>query len=151
MKRLYRDKSNEMIAGVCSGIANYLDIDPTVVRLLFVLFFFLAGGGLWIYLVLWIIMPEHPDTKEKVVEVKEKISSPKKVATPKAPSAPKPALKKAPAKKSAVKTKVARKTGASRSSSASIAVKKTLTKIPPVNPTAVKEASTKKPEAGTEK
>jgi len=150
MKRLYRDESNEMIAGVCSGIANYLDIDPTVVRLLFVLFFFLAGGGLWIYLVLWVIMPEHPNTKEKVVEVKEKTSSLKKMAAPKAPAASKPAPKKVPEKKSAVKTKVARKTGAGRSSSASIAVKKTLTKTPASKSAAGKKSSTKKPETGTD-
>jgi phage shock protein C len=72
MKRLYRDKSNEMIGGVCSGIAEYLDVDVTIIRLLFVLFTFMGGGGLWIYLVLWFIMPEKPLVLSEAVEAKER-------------------------------------------------------------------------------
>lgn len=127
MKRLYRDKSNEIIAGVCSGIANYLDIDPTVVRLLFVLFFFLAGGGLWIYLVLWVIMPEDPAYKkdEAAVDVKEKLTEPKKVATPKAKPATKPAAKKAQAKKPAAKTSTTAKATPTKKAAPKAAAKKT--------------------------
>jgi len=59
-KTLTRSKSNRMIAGVCAGLADYLNIDPTVVRLLFVLGFFLAGPGIIIaYLIMAIVTPEQ--------------------------------------------------------------------------------------------
>ncbi|MDP1714296.1 MAG: PspC domain-containing protein [Anaerolineales bacterium] len=60
LKTLTRSKSNRMIAGVCSGLADYLNLDPTVVRLLFVLGFFLAGPGILIaYLIMAIVTPEE--------------------------------------------------------------------------------------------
>ena len=60
LKALTRSKSNRMIAGVCSGLADYLNLDPTVVRLLFVLGFFLAGPGILIaYLIMAIVTPEE--------------------------------------------------------------------------------------------
>ena len=59
-KQLTRSKSNRMIAGVCAGLGDYLGIDPTVVRLLFVLAFFgLHGGLLLAYLIMAIIVPEQ--------------------------------------------------------------------------------------------
>ena len=59
-KALTRSKSDRMIAGVCAGLADYLNIDPTVVRLLFVLGFFLAGPGILIaYLIMAIVTPEQ--------------------------------------------------------------------------------------------
>jgi phage shock protein PspC (stress-responsive transcriptional regulator) len=59
-KTLTRSKSDRMIAGVCAGLADYLNIDPTVVRLLFVLGFFLAGPGILIaYLIMAIVTPEQ--------------------------------------------------------------------------------------------
>ena len=59
-KILTRSKSNRMIAGVCAGIAEYLNIDPTVVRLLFMLGFFAAHMGLVIaYIIIAIITPEE--------------------------------------------------------------------------------------------
>ena len=59
-KPLTRSKSNRMIAGVCAGLADYLNIDPTVVRLLFMLGFFLAGPGIIIaYLIMAIVTPEQ--------------------------------------------------------------------------------------------
>lgn len=57
-KKLTRSTSNRMIAGVCGGLGEYLNIDPTIVRLLFALVFIFAGTGLLIYIILWIIMPE---------------------------------------------------------------------------------------------
>jgi phage shock protein PspC (stress-responsive transcriptional regulator) len=58
-KTLTRSKSNRMIAGVCAGLADYLNVDPTVVRLLFVLGLFLAGPGIAIaYLIMAIVTPE---------------------------------------------------------------------------------------------
>jgi len=59
-KTLTRSKSDRMIAGVCAGLADYLNLDPTVVRLLFVLGFFLAGPGIVIaYLIMAIVTPEQ--------------------------------------------------------------------------------------------
>ena len=59
-KRLYRSQSERMIAGVCGGLADYFDIDPTLVRLLFVLLFFLGGNGILIYLIMLILVPSEP-------------------------------------------------------------------------------------------
>ena len=59
-KPLTRSKSNRMIAGVCAGFADYLNIDPTVVRLLFVLGFFALHGGLVLaYIIMAIVTPEQ--------------------------------------------------------------------------------------------
>lgn len=55
-KRLYRSMNDRMIAGVCGGLANYFDIDPTIVRLAFVLFAFAGGPGIIVYLILWLII-----------------------------------------------------------------------------------------------
>ena len=59
-KQLTRSRSNRMVAGVCAGLGDYLGIDPTVVRLLFVLAFFgLHGGLLLAYLIMAIVVPEQ--------------------------------------------------------------------------------------------
>jgi len=64
-KQLTRSTSDRMIAGVCAGLGEYLNIDPTVVRLLFVLGFFLSGGfGMVIaYLIMALIVPEEAITQ----------------------------------------------------------------------------------------
>ena len=60
VKTLTRSKSNRMIAGVCAGLADYLNMDPTVVRLLFVLGFFALNGGLVVaYIIMAIVTPEE--------------------------------------------------------------------------------------------
>lgn len=46
-----------MIAGVCAGVAQYFNIDPTVVRILWVLFVLMGGSGFLVYVILWILMP----------------------------------------------------------------------------------------------
>lgn len=58
--RLYRDTNDKMLGGVCSGMAAYFRIDPTVVRLLFLVLFFGGGSGFLLYLLLWIILPAKP-------------------------------------------------------------------------------------------
>ncbi|MFY9322323.1 MAG: PspC domain-containing protein [Bacillota bacterium] len=63
MKRLYRSRTGSMIGGVCSGLAEYLEIDPTIVRLAFVLLALYTGIGIAAYLILWIIVP-YPDRGE---------------------------------------------------------------------------------------
>lgn len=60
VKRLYRSRRDRMIAGVCGGIGEYLDIDPTIVRLLFVSGAFLGGPGLLVYFVMMLVVPEEP-------------------------------------------------------------------------------------------
>ncbi|MBY5959264.1 PspC domain-containing protein [Membranicola marinus] len=58
-RKLYRDPENKVIAGVCSGIAAYFDIDdPIWVRLAFAIIFFTAGAGVLLYIILWIVMPK---------------------------------------------------------------------------------------------
>ena len=58
-KKLYRSRENKMIAGVCGGIAEYLDVDPTIVRLVWVLMVFGVGFGVLAYIIAWVIMPER--------------------------------------------------------------------------------------------
>ena len=95
MKRLYRSRSEEMIAGVCGGLADYLNVDPTVIRLVFLLLLFAGGGGLFIYLILWVIMPLEPVEGMGTVEVKEKAEEPlKEVEAPKTSRAKKTASTK---------------------------------------------------------
>ena len=61
MKRLYRSRKNRMIAGVCGGIAEYYNVDPSLVRLLFVFITLITavGPGIIAYIVAWIIVPEQ--------------------------------------------------------------------------------------------
>ncbi len=58
-KRLYRSTENKMIAGVCGGLGEYFDIDPTIVRLIVVASALAAGGGLVAYILAWIIIPQR--------------------------------------------------------------------------------------------
>jgi phage shock protein PspC (stress-responsive transcriptional regulator) len=58
--RLYRNDTDKLLGGVCSGIANYLRVDPTIVRLVFALMVFGAGTGVLLYILLWIILPSKP-------------------------------------------------------------------------------------------
>lgn len=57
-KKLERDEQHKMIAGVCAGLANYFDVDITLVRGIFVISMILHGVGLLPYIILWIIMPK---------------------------------------------------------------------------------------------
>ena len=56
-KKLYLDKANKKIAGVCAGISEYLDIDVTVVRIIFLVALFWATFGFWTYLIIWALAP----------------------------------------------------------------------------------------------
>jgi phage shock protein C len=57
-KRLTRSK-DKMVAGVCAGLANYVNIDPTIMRILFVFIAFVGGASILAYLIMWIVMPEE--------------------------------------------------------------------------------------------
>src|SRR5665648_865764 len=87
-KKLYRSRKDYMIAGVCGGIAEYFDIDSTLVRLLTVLVVLIGGAGVVAYIIAWIVIPKNPeqvsdeafgereDIKEKIIEeVKEHFES----------------------------------------------------------------------------
>lgn len=59
MKRLYRSRKNRVIAGVCGGIAEYLDVDPVLVRIIAVVLLFVGGGSLIAYIIGMIIIPDE--------------------------------------------------------------------------------------------
>jgi phage shock protein C len=59
-KKLYRSNDDRWIAGVCGGIADYFNIDATLVRVLFILFGFVIGGSIILYIILWLIIPQAP-------------------------------------------------------------------------------------------
>ena len=59
MKRLYRSKRDQMICGVCGGIAEYLGVDPTIVRLVWAIFSLAAGTGILLYILAALIMPSE--------------------------------------------------------------------------------------------
>lgn len=73
-KLLYRSEKNKMLAGVCGGIGEYLNIDPTVIRLIFVLLSLLTGiiFGLIIYIVLVFIIPTESEAKERMKKEEKK-------------------------------------------------------------------------------
>lgn len=85
MERLYRSREDKMLGGVCGGIASYFNIDPVIIRLIFIFFLFLEGSGLLAYLVAWVIIPVEPaqpgdvtvdiEKEEKNVEKEENKSS----------------------------------------------------------------------------
>lgn len=59
-KRLYRNQHNKILAGVCSGLGDYFNIDPVIIRLLWVVLSIFGGAGILIYIIAWIIIPEKP-------------------------------------------------------------------------------------------
>ncbi|MDR1865732.1 MAG: PspC domain-containing protein [Bacteroidales bacterium] len=59
-KKLYRQPSDKMIAGVCTGLGEYFGVDCVSIRFVFIVAFFLLSAGLWLYLALWIIIPQFP-------------------------------------------------------------------------------------------
>ncbi len=61
-RRLERDTSNKMIAGVASGVANHFNLDPTLVRVLWVATILLGGFGVIVYVIMWIVVPEAGTT-----------------------------------------------------------------------------------------
>lgn len=61
-KRLMRSSTDKKLGGVCAGVADYFDLDPTLVRVLWLVAFFFAGTGGLLYLILWIVLPLAPAT-----------------------------------------------------------------------------------------
>ena len=60
-KRLYRQPKDKMIGGVCTGLGEYFEIDPVILRILFVVSLFMVWG-FWAYIIMWIIVPKVPKT-----------------------------------------------------------------------------------------
>ncbi|HPE42457.1 MAG TPA: PspC domain-containing protein [Bacteroidales bacterium] len=59
VRRLYRSTTNKVLGGVCYGMANYFNMDPTIVRLIWVLFTLLGGAGILAYIICWIVIPSE--------------------------------------------------------------------------------------------
>ena len=69
MNDLYKSQTNRVILGVCGGLGEYFDIDPTIIRLLFIIFTFAGGAAILIYLALAVIMPvREGEAEPKLIE-----------------------------------------------------------------------------------
>jgi len=66
-KKLYRSRTNSMIAGICGGLGEYLDVDPNILRVVAVLLIFADGIGLLAYLIGWVLVPRRPEMEAEVV------------------------------------------------------------------------------------
>lgn len=81
--RLYRSETNRIIAGVCGGLGDYFNIDPTILRVIFILLTVFGGSGILIYIILWIVIPSESkmgtisseQIRENVKEMKERAKS----------------------------------------------------------------------------
>jgi phage shock protein C len=78
-KKLYRSRKEKMIGGVAGGLAEYFEIDPTLVRIIFIVSLFLGGSGILAYIILWILVPEEPyimsstETKEQTENANQNV------------------------------------------------------------------------------
>jgi len=81
MKKLYRSQNQRIVAGVCGGLGEYFEVDPVVIRLIWIIFIVFGGVGLLAYLLAWIIIPKpviHDQVENSKINppsVKEKDSS----------------------------------------------------------------------------
>ena len=62
-RKLYRSRTERSIAGVCGGLGEYFDADPTMIRLVTLLLILFGGLSIWAYIILWIVIPEQPARK----------------------------------------------------------------------------------------
>lgn len=62
--RLYRSETNKVIAGVCGGLGDYFNIDPTIIRILFVIITIFGGSGILIYIILWLVIPSESSVRQ---------------------------------------------------------------------------------------
>lgn len=73
-KRLYKSKTDKKICGVCAGVAEYFDIDPTIIRVIWAVLAICYGTGVLLYIVMAFILPERPD----YIDVDSDVREPKK-------------------------------------------------------------------------
>ena len=59
-KKLFRSRNDRKLAGVCGGIGEYFEIDPVLIRLLWIFFTLAGGGGVLAYIIAWLVVPESP-------------------------------------------------------------------------------------------
>lgn len=62
---LHRSETNKIIAGVAGGLGEYFGIDPTIIRIIFIIISIFGGSGILLYLILWLIIPKESDTNPK--------------------------------------------------------------------------------------
>ena len=83
-KKIYRNQTNELVAGVCSGLADYFEVDATLVRIVFVVLGIGGGSGVLIYLVLWFVIPRENEVnmgkEEQLENVGKEIEGKVKIA-----------------------------------------------------------------------
>lgn len=72
MKKLYRSRTDRMIAGVCGGIAKYFGVDSTIVRVIAFLLIIPGGVSIWVYIALALIVPLEPEEMSRIEESKTK-------------------------------------------------------------------------------
>ena len=65
-KRIYRSRKEKLVGGVCGGISNYFDVDPVLIRLIFLALLLIGGYTILAYLVAWVIIPKEPIVKAEV-------------------------------------------------------------------------------------
>jgi phage shock protein PspC (stress-responsive transcriptional regulator) len=73
-KQMMRSTTDRWIGGVCGGLGDYFNIDPTVVRVVFFLLFWFGWGGALIYLALWIVLPQEPAADIGIVQEASQIA-----------------------------------------------------------------------------
>jgi len=62
MKRLYRSRTDQILGGICGGLGEHIDVDPSIIRLVWVIVTLLSlGTGIIVYLAAWIIIPQSPE------------------------------------------------------------------------------------------
>lgn len=66
-KKLYRSVDDRWLAGVCGGLGKYFDVDPTLVRVIFVVLALIGLGGVILYLLLWVLIPPEPTADEQAM------------------------------------------------------------------------------------
>lgn len=76
MRRLYRSRDDKIVGGVCGGLGHYLDIDPLIVRILFIILILSDGIGLALYILLWIFMPLEAKTPKTANEYDSELVDP---------------------------------------------------------------------------
>ena len=79
-KKLHRSQNDKIIAGIAGGLAEYFEVDPTIIRLIFVLITLFGGSGVLLYLILWVLIPKDSEgkmviDKDRVKEVAEEIKN----------------------------------------------------------------------------
>ncbi len=65
-RRLYRSERDRVIAGVCGGLGEYFDVDPVLIRLIFIVIFLFGGSGIVAYIIMWVLIPTESSIKENL-------------------------------------------------------------------------------------